>query len=50
MSTQRKLLIAFVLTTVMMVVEAFGGIWSGSLALLGIGLASLAFVRRRVSC
>ncbi|HEY4146447.1 MAG TPA: cation diffusion facilitator family transporter [Pinirhizobacter sp.] len=34
MSTQRKLLIAFVLTTVMMVVEAFGGLWSGSLALL----------------
>ena len=34
MSTQRKLLIAFVLTTVMMVVEAFGGVWSGSLALL----------------
>ena len=34
MSTQRKLLIAFVLTTVMMVVEAVGGVWSGSLALL----------------
>lgn len=30
----RKLLIAFVLTTVMLVIEAFGGIWSGSLALL----------------
>ena len=30
----RKLLLAFVLTTVMMVVEAFGGVWSGSLALL----------------
>jgi cobalt-zinc-cadmium efflux system protein len=34
MSTQRKLLFAFVLTTIMMVVEAFGGLWSGSLALL----------------
>lgn len=30
----RKLLIAFVLTTAMMVVEAVGGLWSGSLALL----------------
>jgi cobalt-zinc-cadmium efflux system protein len=34
MSRQRKLLLAFVLTTAMMVVEAFGGFWSGSLALL----------------
>ncbi|WP_266160856.1 cation transporter, partial [Dyella silvatica] len=31
---ERKLLIAFVLTTVMMVAEVFGGFWSGSLALL----------------
>jgi cobalt-zinc-cadmium efflux system protein len=31
---QRKLLLAFVLTAAMMVVEAAGGIWSGSLALL----------------
>lgn len=30
----RKLLFAFVLTTVMMVVEVVGGMWSGSLALL----------------
>lgn len=30
----RKLLFAFVLTTVMMVVEVIGGAWSGSLALL----------------
>ncbi|WP_108471424.1 cation diffusion facilitator family transporter [Rhodanobacter thiooxydans] len=30
----RKLLLAFVLTTVMMVVEVVGGAWSGSLALL----------------
>lgn len=30
----RKLLFAFVLTTVMLVVEAIGGVWSGSLALL----------------
>jgi len=30
----RKLLFAFVLTTVMMVAEVFGGAWSGSLALL----------------
>jgi len=30
----RKLLFAFVLTTVMMVVEVVGGAWSGSLALL----------------
>lgn len=30
----RKLLFAFVLTTVMMVVEVIGGMWSGSLALL----------------
>ena len=29
-----KLLFAFVLTTLMMVAEAFGGLWSGSLALL----------------
>lgn len=29
-----KLLLAFALTTAMMVVEAFGGVWSGSLALL----------------
>jgi cobalt-zinc-cadmium efflux system protein len=28
------LLLAFILTTTMMVVEGFGGIWSGSLALL----------------
>lgn len=33
-SRQRKLLLAFVLTAAMMVVEALGGIWSGSLALL----------------
>jgi cobalt-zinc-cadmium efflux system protein len=31
---ERKLLFAFVLTTVMMVVEVFGGWWSGSLALI----------------
>jgi cobalt-zinc-cadmium efflux system protein len=31
---ERKLLFAFVLTTLMMVAEAFGGFWSGSLALL----------------
>lgn len=31
---ERKLLIAFVLTTLMMVAEVFGGFWSGSLALL----------------
>lgn len=31
---ERKLLFAFVLTTVMMVAEVFGGFWSGSLALL----------------
>ncbi len=30
----RKLLFAFVLTTVMMVAEVIGGVWSGSLALL----------------
>jgi cobalt-zinc-cadmium efflux system protein len=30
----RKLLLAFVLTTAMMVVEVIGGVWSGSLALL----------------
>ncbi|MFA6229462.1 MAG: cation diffusion facilitator family transporter [Rhodanobacter sp.] len=30
----RKLLFAFVLTTVMMVIEVIGGFWSGSLALL----------------
>ncbi len=34
---QRKLLLAFVLTTVMMVVEVAGGFWSGSLALLADG-------------
>ena len=31
---ERKLLFAFVLTVLMMVAEAFGGFWSGSLALL----------------
>ncbi|MFC5740974.1 cation diffusion facilitator family transporter [Dyella tabacisoli] len=31
---ERKLLFAFVLTTVMMIAEVFGGFWSGSLALL----------------
>jgi len=31
---ERKLLFAFVLTTLMLVAEAFGGFWSGSLALL----------------
>lgn len=31
---ERKLLLAFVLTTAMMVIEALGGWWSGSLALL----------------
>ncbi|MEO8984882.1 MAG: cation diffusion facilitator family transporter [Rhodanobacter sp.] len=31
---ERKLLMAFVLTTAMMIAEAFGGWWSGSLALL----------------
>jgi cobalt-zinc-cadmium efflux system protein len=31
---ERKLLFAFALTTVMMVVEVFGGWWSGSLALI----------------
>ncbi len=30
----RKLLFAFVLTTVMMIIEVLGGLWSGSLALL----------------
>jgi cobalt-zinc-cadmium efflux system protein len=33
-SRNYKLLFAFVLTTLMMVAEAFGGLWSGSLALL----------------
>ncbi len=33
----RKLLFAFLLTTVMMVVEVIGGVWSGSLALLADG-------------
>lgn len=33
-SRRRKLLLAFVLTVLVMVVEAFGGVWSGSLALL----------------
>jgi len=31
---ERKLLLAFALTTAMMVIEVFGGLWSGSLALL----------------
>lgn len=31
---ERKLIFAFVLTTVMMLVEMFGGFWSGSLALV----------------
>jgi cobalt-zinc-cadmium efflux system protein len=31
---ERKLLFAFALTTLMLVVEAIGGVWSGSLALL----------------
>ena len=31
---EKKLIFAFVLTTVMMVVEAVGGFWSGSLALV----------------
>jgi cobalt-zinc-cadmium efflux system protein len=31
---ERKLLFAFVLTTVMLIAEAVGGVWSGSLALL----------------
>ena len=31
---RRKLLLAFALTSVMLVIEAFGGVWSGSLALL----------------
>ena len=33
-SRRRKLLLAFVLTVLVMVVEVFGGVWSGSLALL----------------
>ena len=33
-SRRRKLLLALVLTVLIMVVEAFGGVWSGSLALL----------------
>ncbi|MEO6925400.1 MAG: cation diffusion facilitator family transporter [Rhodanobacter sp.] len=33
-SRRRKLLLAFVLTVAVMVVEVFGGVWSGSLALL----------------
>src|SRR6201996_8702887 len=41
---ERKLLFAFVLTTLMMVAEAFGGFWSGSLALLVDALALLLAV------
>ena len=48
--SSRKLLFAFVLTAAMMAAEAFGGLWSGSLALLAAGLAGLGLAlgaRRR---